>query len=148
MDKNKESEHKSAPLLFQMLVYAAILFASQLISEVMPKNFPVPTPVIGLVLLYVLLTTHVVKLEWVDSFGSALISLISFMFVPSGISIAGNLDIMKAQGVQLVIVILLATIILLVVTAYTTRALLWVKKKLTSVKLGSTSEDVKTGDGK
>ncbi|WEV70731.1 CidA/LrgA family protein [Lactobacillus sp. ESL0785] len=146
--KRKEDKHQSAPLLFQMLIYATILFVSQLISEMMPKNFPVPTPVIGLVLLYVLLTAHVIKIEWVDSFGSALISLISFMFVPSGISIAANLDIMKAQGVQLVLVILLSTVILLVVTAYTTRALLWLKKKLTAVKLNGTSQGVKTGGGK
>ncbi|WEV43423.1 CidA/LrgA family protein [Lactobacillus sp. ESL0684] len=145
--KEKKPETKSAPILFQMLVYATILFVSQLISEMMPKSFPVPTPVIGLVLLYVLLTTHVVKIEWVDSFGSALISLISFMFVPSGISLAANLDIMKSQGVQLVLVVLLATIILLVVTAYTTRILVWLKKRITSGH-HSIAHNVKTGGSK
>ncbi|GKS81208.1 murein hydrolase transporter LrgA [Ligilactobacillus pabuli] len=126
--KNKK-ETKSAPILFQMMIYAAILFISQMISSMMPASFPVPTPVIGLVLLYVLLTAHVIKIEWVDSFGSAMISMIGFLFVPSGISLAANLDIMKAQGVQLVLVILLATIILLVVTAYTARAFGWIKQK-------------------
>ncbi|UQS82119.1 CidA/LrgA family protein [Bombilactobacillus folatiphilus] len=128
--ESKEEKAKSAPLLVQMLIYAAVLFVSQFISDLMPKSFPVPTPVIGLVLLYLLLTFHIVKLEWVDSFGGAMIGLIGFLFVPSGISLAANLDVMKKEGVQLVIVIILATIILLVVTAYTTRLLLWISKKI------------------
>ncbi|MCT6904303.1 MAG: CidA/LrgA family protein, partial [Lactobacillus sp.] len=69
----KKEKTKSAPILVQMFIYAAILFVAQIISDLMPKSFPVPTPVIGLVLLYVLLTFHVIKVEWVDSFGSALI---------------------------------------------------------------------------
>lgn len=130
----KEQETKSAPVLFQMMIYAAILFVSQMISSVMPASFPLPTPVIGLVLLYTLLTAHIIKIEWVDSFGSAIISMIGFLFVPSGISLAANLDIMKSQGVQLVLVILLSTIILLVVTAYTARALGWAKQKVSEHK--------------
>ncbi|MCX8737539.1 CidA/LrgA family protein [Lactobacillus sp. B4026] len=132
MKKGKAEKTKSAPILVQMFIYAAILFASQIISDLMPKSFPVPTPVIGLVLLYLLLTLHLIKVEWVDSFGSALISLIGFMFVPSGISLAANLKIMETQGVQLVIVIIASTIILLVVVAYTTRFFSWAVHKITS----------------
>lgn len=128
----KEKAPKPAPILVQMSIFAAILFVAQIISDLMPKYFPVPTPVIGLVLLYSLLTTHIVKVEWVDSFGSALISLIGFLFVPSGISLAANLKIMETQGVQLVIVIIASTIILLVVIAYTTRFFSWAVHKIAS----------------
>ena len=131
----KKEKTKSAPILVQMFIYAAILFVAQIISDLMPKYFPVPTPVIGLVLLYVLLTFHVIKVEWVDSFGSALISLIGFMFVPSGISLAANLKIMQTQGLQLIIVVIASTIILLVVTAYTTRFFSWVISKVTNSQL-------------
>lgn len=142
MKKGNKETPKSAPILVQMFIYAAILFVSQIISDLMPKSFPVPTPVIGLVLLYVLLTAHIIKVEWVDSFGSALISLIGFMFVPSGISLAANLKIMAKEGVQLVIVIIISTIILLVVTAYTTKFFSWLIKKITN-KWVSASESKK-----
>lgn len=131
----KKEKTKSAPILVQMFIYAAILFVAQVISDLMPKSFPVPTPVIGLVLLYFLLTVHVIKVEWVDSFGSALISLIGFMFVPSGISLAANLKIMQEQGIQLIIVVIASTIILLVVTAYTTKFFSWVIGKVTNNQL-------------
>ncbi|UQS82954.1 CidA/LrgA family protein [Bombilactobacillus thymidiniphilus] len=127
--KNETQEKKSAPLLVQMLIYAAVLFVSQFISNSMPKSFPLPTAVVGLVLLYLLLTLHIIKVEWVDSFGGAMIGLIGFLFVPSGISLAANLKIMHDEGIKLVIVIILATIVLLVVTAYTTRLLLLLSEK-------------------
>lgn len=144
MEKEKT---KSAPILVQMFIYAAILFVAQVISDLIPQSFPVPTPVIGLVLLYLLLTCHVIKVEWVDSFGSALISLIGFMFVPSGISLAANLKIMQKQGVQLIIVIIVATIILLVVTAYTTRFFSWIVGKVTGSNLNNANHE-KVGDVK
>lgn len=126
----KEKTVNSAPILIQMLIYAAVLFVSQFISNLMPKSFPLPTPVVGLVLLYLLLTLHIIKLEWVDSLASALISVIGFLFVPSGISLAEHLNIMQAEGIRLVIVIIISTIILLVVTAYATRVMLFVRDRL------------------
>ena len=46
------------------------------------------------------------------------ISLIAFLFVPSGIQLAGSLDLMKKEGLQDVFVIIISTIILLAVIAY------------------------------
>jgi len=123
-------EEPASPILIQMGIFAAILFVSSLISPLFPASFPVPTPVIGLVLLYVLLATHIVKLRNVEKFGDFMISLIAFLFVPSGIQLAASLDILKAQGVQIVIVVLIATIVLLVVVAYTTAGFIWIRKNV------------------
>lgn len=128
--KTPQTDKKSAPILFQMMIYAVILFVAQLISQTLPPAFPIPTPVIGLVLLYLLLTCRIIKIEWVDSLANTLIGLIAFLFVPSGISLTANLKIMQTEGLKLIFVIILSTIILLVVTAYTARALLWLKSKL------------------
>ena len=62
--KTETAEEKQAsPILIQMGIFAAILFVSSLISPLFPATFPVPTPVIGLVILYILLATHIVKLR-------------------------------------------------------------------------------------
>ncbi|CAJ1226583.1 murein hydrolase transporter LrgA [Levilactobacillus zymae] len=125
-----EATETPSPILIQMGIFAAVLFVSSLISPLFPASFPVPTPVIGLVLLYVLLATHIVKLRNVEKFGDFMISLIAFLFVPSGIQLAANLDILKAEGVQIVLVTLIATIILLVVVAYTTALFIRIAKKV------------------
>lgn len=128
--KNTTPKPKSAPLFVQFGIYTAILFVANGISSFFPASLPVPAPVIGLILLYLLLSCHIVKLEWVDSFGSFLISIIGFLFVPSGISLAASLNIMATQGLQLVVIITLSTIILLVVIAYTTRFVIWCRQQL------------------
>lgn len=121
-------EKKDAPILVQMGIFAAVLFVSSLISPLFPPTFPVPVPVIGLVLLYLLLTFHIVKVEWVDKFATFMISLIAFLFVPSGIQLTASLNIMKAQGLQIIIAIIISTVVLLVVVAYTTSFFIWIRK--------------------
>ena len=126
--KPETKETKDASILIQMGIFAGILFVSSIISPMFPASFPVPTPVIGLVLLYLLLTVHVIKIEWVEKFANFLIGFIAFLFVPSGIQLTASLDIMRAQGVQLVATIVISTVILLVVIAYTASFFIWVKK--------------------
>ena len=98
--EKKQPEKKAAPILVQMGIFGAILFVSALISSLFPKSFVVPTPLIGMIILYILLATHIVKLEQVEKFGDFMISLIAFMFVPSGVQLAGSLDLMKKEGLQ------------------------------------------------
>lgn len=129
MKKTTETrQRKSAPMFIQMSIYTAILLVSQIISELLPKALPIPATVIGLLLMYGLLSSHLIKVEWVDSLGSLLISMIGFMFVPSGISIAANLNILQAEGLQLVLVIVLSTVGMLIIVTYVTRAILSLRK--------------------
>lgn len=136
-------EKKAAPILVQMGIFAAILFVSALISSLFPKSFVVPTPLIGMIILYILLATHIVKLEQVEKFGDLMISLIAFMFVPSGVQLAGSLDLMKREGLQDIIVSVLATIIILVVIAYVGALVIKIHQKLT----GRVDDDEETEKG-
>ncbi|GKQ42339.1 murein hydrolase transporter LrgA [Companilactobacillus sp. RD055328] len=126
---NKEKQTQSAPVLIQAGIYATVLFVSSIISALIPESFPAPTPVIGLIILYLLLTFKIIKVEWVDDFGAFMISIIGFLFVPSGVSLAGSLDIMKAQGVQIVVVVIISTVIMLVVTTYIAWLLIKIRNK-------------------
>lgn len=100
--------------LSQAFIFATVMFVSNLISMYLP--IPMPASVIGLVLLFVLLTTKIVKLEQVEQLGTSLTGLISFLFVPSGISVIQSLGVMQEVGVQVVGVIIIATIMLLATT--------------------------------
>ena len=141
--EKKQPEKKAAPILVQMGIFAAILFVSALISSLFPKSFVVPTPLIGMIILYILLATHIVKLEQVEKFGDLMISLIAFMFVPSGVQLAGSLDLMKREGLQDIIVSVLATIIILDVIAYVGALVIKIHQKLT----GRVDDDEETEKG-
>lgn len=130
----KDQEKKKTPILVQMAIFAAILFVSQIISQLFPANIVVPTPLIGMIILYILLATHIVKLEQVEKFGDFMIGLIAFLFVPSGIQLAGSLDLMKREGLQDIIVVVISTIVLLVVIAYVGAFFIRIHQKITGKK--------------
>lgn len=128
--KSETPTEKPAPILVQMSIFAVILFVSSLISPLFPASLPVPTPVIGIVILYTLLATHILKLRHVEKFADFMISLIAFLFVPAGVQLAANLDILKTQGIQITIVVLIATIVMLVLVSYTAVGLIWLRQHL------------------
>lgn len=111
-------------ILKALFIFVVVLFISYTISFLLSKafpKFPVPTPLIGLVLLYASLEFKIVKVEDIDGFASVLIGLIGFLFVPSGVSIMNSLDILKAEGFQLITIIVLSTVIMLLSVAWTTK---------------------------
>lgn len=112
--------------LQQAFVFAFIMLLANLIVGILP--FPMPASVMGLILLFIALCLKIVKLEQVESLGNSLTGLISFLFVPSGISVMNSLGIMGQYGVPIVLIIIIATIILLAITGWTATALLNLKK--------------------
>ncbi|PSB71976.1 antiholin-like murein hydrolase modulator LrgA [Bacillus pumilus] len=113
--------------LSQAFIFATVMFVSNLISMYLP--IPMPASVIGLVLLFVLLTTKIVKLEQVEQLGTSLTGLISFLFVPSGISVIQSLGVMQEVGVQVIGVIIIATIMLLAATGLFSQLLMQLSEK-------------------
>lgn len=105
----------------QALTLAVILFISNIIEAVMP--IPMPTSVIGLVLLFIALCTGIVKLEQVESVGTALTNNISFLFVPAGISVINSLPILSKSPILIILLIIISTIFLLVCTGYASQLL-------------------------
>ncbi|AVK63871.1 effector of murein hydrolase LrgA [Lactobacillus sp. CBA3606] len=104
----------------QIMIYGAILLASSLISELMAQlwpDFPMPPALIGMIMLYGLLTFKLVKLEQVEGVSNFFVQIISLIFIPSGVALATKLDVLKAEGLQIIVVIILSTLMLLLFTA-------------------------------
>lgn len=135
--QEQQKKPKPAPIIIQMAIYGAILFVAGLISALFPKSFVVPPSLIGMIILYVLLSTHVIKLEWVEGLANSLIGMIAFLFVPSGIQLAGSLGIMKREGLQDLVVIVVATVIMLVVISYVGALFMWLHRRVAGGKADS-----------
>ena len=101
-------EKKVYSFLQQAAVFAIIMLIANGLAFISP--IPMPASVIGMVLLFIGLCTKVVKLEQVEGLGNSLSTVITFLFVPSGISLVNSLGIMQQFGVQIVFVILVATL--------------------------------------
>ncbi|KAF1681507.1 MULTISPECIES: antiholin-like murein hydrolase modulator LrgA [Bacillus] len=130
------SAKKVYGFLTQAFIFAVIMLVSNMIAAIVP--IPIPASVVGLVLLFLLLCLKVIKLEQVETLGTSLTSLIGFLFVPSGISVMNSLGVMQQYGLQIVLVILLATIILLGATGLFSQLILSLSRKR------ETAADMKT----
>ncbi|ANJ14858.1 CidA/LrgA family protein [Lactiplantibacillus plantarum subsp. plantarum] len=134
---------KKGAFITQIVIYGLILLASSLIANLVNKiwpAFPMSTPLIGMILLYLLLTFKVVKLEQVAGVSNFFVQFISLIFIPSGIALVTKLDVLKAEGVQIVIVIIVSTLMLLLFTAGIAWVLIQVKEWLIARRTNSNVE--------
>ena len=113
MLKHEKSEYSFCQ---QAVIFAIIILISKFVANLLP--IPVPSSVVGMILLFIALCTGVVKLEQVEGLSNSLSKVITFLFVPSGISLVNSLDLMASYGLQIVFVILVATLALLFVTGW------------------------------
>ncbi|KAF1304135.1 antiholin-like murein hydrolase modulator LrgA [Enterococcus saccharolyticus] len=118
-------EKKVYSFLQQAFIFALIMLLANGLALIIP--IPVPASVIGMILLFVGLCTKIIKLEQVEELSNSLSRVITFLFVPSGISLINSLDIMQQYGLQILFVILVATLALLASTGWTGAFLLHIK---------------------
>lgn len=127
-------EKKVYSFLQQAFIFAIIMLISKGIAFILP--IPMPASVIGLILLFLALSTNIVKLEQVESLGTSLTGIISFLFVPSGISLYNSLDILKVYGGPILAVIFVATFVILAITGWSASYLLGLKERSSKKEKG------------
>ncbi|MCL1949646.1 MAG: CidA/LrgA family protein [Turicibacter sp.] len=98
--------------------------------------FPLPSSVIGLVLLFVLLSAGIIKLGHVEAIGNILVDNVGLFFVPAGVGAIKSLGILREDPFVDLLVILLATIILLACSGFCTQLFLNAGKNKSKKKSG------------
>ncbi|MGU3538574.1 CidA/LrgA family protein [Methylobacterium sp. A54F] len=114
-----------------MVASLGLILLAQLLGEVLARGsgLPVPGPVIGMALMLGFLVLRdsgppaVPRLlpgpltdGTLETTARALLANLSLMFVPAGVGIVGRLDVVRAQGARLAVVLVVSTAATLVVT--------------------------------
>lgn len=106
-------------LLIQIGVVFGICLVGELISGVLPFVFP--SSVISMILLFLLLVCRVLKVEHIREKGDFLLKNMAFFFIPSGVALIEQVDILRAKLVPLLLVCLITTVLTFFVSAMTIR---------------------------
>lgn len=103
-----------------MIRQLAILFGCLALGELIITltHIPLPSSILGMLLLTLLLKLKVIRLEWVRSISDFLVTNIGFFFVPPGVAIMLYFDIIKAQFVPIVTASVVSTVLVLAVTGW------------------------------
>ena len=104
-----------------MLAALAALLVCQLAGEAIVRAaaLPLPGPVLGMALLFGLMLARAPLPKAVGSTADGLLKHLSLLFVPAGVGVVQNLARLGQDGVRLIAVVVLGTIIALAVTALT-----------------------------
>ena len=105
--------------LHQALIIAAVTFTAELIKFLIP--LPIPASIYGLVLLFTLLKTGILKLSQVEDVGGLLLELMPLLLVPASVSFINSLDAIQAMLLPVLLSGLVGTMIVMFVTGRVTQ---------------------------
>ncbi|WP_253958177.1 CidA/LrgA family protein [Metabacillus halosaccharovorans] len=107
--------------IFQLLILIAIYTGSNFI--VRQTSLPVPGNVLGMILLFLCLTTGIVKLKYIEKAAEFLIKHLSLFFIPYAVGLMTYGKLIQTSGWELLLMIAGSTVIGLVVTSGITQYL-------------------------
>ena len=75
--------------------------------------FPVPGPVVGLLLIFVLLLTGTIRLDWVEEASRILLVFLGMFYVPFGVGIMAVDQSVKDKALLIVLTAVVVTIVVM-----------------------------------
>lgn len=113
-----------------MIASLSVILMCQLTGEVIVRglHLPLPGPVIGMALLFAVLMARdrvtvlargPLKDSAVEGVARGLLANLSLMFVPAGVGVVQNLDLLAQRGVAIALVLAASVIVTLLVTVGT-----------------------------
>ncbi|MFV0382691.1 CidA/LrgA family protein [Paracoccus sp. (in: a-proteobacteria)] len=99
----------------------AILLCCQLAGEVAARllGLPVPGPVIGLVLLVAVFLVSPAVVGYVGPLSRAILANLSLLFVPAGVGVVGNLNILSANWLAFAVILIVSTVFAMLISVGT-----------------------------
>lgn len=112
--------------LLTIILHILVLYGLYLLGLWMKTllSLPIPGSVIGMLLLFVLLITNIIKPIWIEDGTELLLKVMPLLFVPVTVGIINYLDLFAGSGFMLVIIVLFSTLLVMITSGMTTQWLL------------------------
>ncbi|MFM2484082.1 CidA/LrgA family protein [Celerinatantimonas yamalensis] len=106
-----------------VIIYACLMMG-EFVSLLLPIKFP--SSIIGLLILFVLLSLRIIPARWVEFGAEKLLSVIALFFIPPGVSVIQDLTDIRLFGWQLIVSLICAWLAMVVTITYLFQ---WMEKK-------------------
>lgn len=105
--------------IIQLVVQVIVLYVIYLIGTWLQKTFQllIPGSMIGMLLLLVLLFTRTIQVNWIQSGATLLLAYLPLLFLPVTVGVITFLDLLKGEGMIILLIVFISTFIVLVSTA-------------------------------
>ena len=105
--------------LLQFGIILGVSFAGEILNSVIP--FPVPASIYGIIIMFILLSTHIVKLENVKDTAEFLIAIMPVMFIPAAAGIINSWNIIKPSLFAYLIITVVSTVVVMALSGLITQ---------------------------
>lgn len=122
-------------ILKQVAVIFGVCLLGQAISEVIPISFP--GSVISMVIMFILFLVNWLKPKKLKEVNGFLLENMAFFFIPSGVGIITQFDVIKNSVLQIFIICVVSTVVTFAATAYTVKLVMNIQNKLRSKRRGA-----------
>ncbi|KWX73696.1 holin [Paenibacillus riograndensis] len=93
-----------------LLQVAGLTVFSMLINLLTPfLHIPIPGSIIGMILLFLLLESGIIRLNWVEAGASWLLAELLLFFIPSAIGVMKYSKLLESDGLQVLAVVIVGT---------------------------------------
>ncbi|CAM2920892.1 CidA/LrgA family holin-like protein [Paenibacillus sediminis] len=77
-------------------------------------HIPIPGSILGIVLIFILLETGVIRLEWIELGASWLLAELLLFFIPAAVGIMKFIPLLESEGLRILIVVAFSSVIVMV----------------------------------
>ena len=113
--------------VFQLFIILTVSFIGELIHFFVP--LPIPASIYGLLIMFILLETRIIKLEKVKETSSYILGIMPIFFVPPCVGFIKAFPLMKQYGIQFLVIGIGTTILVMVATGWVTQIIMRGKQK-------------------
>lgn len=104
-------------LLRQFLIILIICVIGDILNKVV--HVPLPSSIIGMILLFICLLTGLIKLEMIDEISKFLLEHLAFFFIPAGVGLIAYAGILKENLLSILVICFVTTFLVMIITGWT-----------------------------
>jgi holin-like protein len=109
--------------LIMVQIAAFVLISKAGYAFVDALQLPLPGNLAGMLMLFALLTSGVIRLEWVEAGASLLVRHLAFFFIPTAVGLMAFGDLFVSHGVAIVVTLIVSAAIGIWVAGLTSQVL-------------------------
>jgi holin-like protein len=99
-------------------VAALMIFSLTMNQLTQWLQWKIPGSILGILVIFILLETHVIRLEWIELGANWLLAELLLFFVPAAVGIMKYIPMLQSDGLRILIVVMISTFIVMISTGF------------------------------
>ena len=117
--------------IFKIILHIIFLYSIYRIGDWIQNAFDliIPGSVIGMIILFVLLSTDLIKVVWIEEGSKFVVNNLVLFFIPATVGLINYLDFFAGRGYLLVLIVLFCTVLVIASSGATSQWIMYRKEK-------------------